>query len=437
MGRGNCRWAVLALLAAGCGAVAAAPQLPFQSPAIHAGVASCAGSTCHGSERPLEGSAVQQDEYFTWRRKDAHASAYKSLQSERGQRIAANLGLRSAQDAPECLACHSDFAAPGRRGKRFQLSEGVTCEACHGPAENWLGPHISGSSHAQNVAAGLYPLEQPEARAQVCLHCHMGSERKPIDHRLYGAGHPELWFELDFFTLDEPAHFRVDADFRKRKPAFSPLQTWAAGQVVAARFYLEGLGGPGFAKAGLVPELRYFDCNACHHSMLAPRWQPAPGASPGQVRLSTAHLVMLRDLLAVLAPQQQAAWQQGLQELRAATTPAEVQASARKLRQALDGFAPAVIALDPGADDALRLLDRVSQTGLEQVLGDYAAQRQVWAALGAAGRSLQAAQRPEAEAVLAANKDLLKAISDPDGYDPAKAGAALRKLRALLPKAGK
>ena len=40
----------------------------------HLGVASCAGSACHGAAR-MSGTSVRQDEYLLWQRKDRHAQA--------------------------------------------------------------------------------------------------------------------------------------------------------------------------------------------------------------------------------------------------------------------------------------------------------------------------------------------------------------------------
>src|SRR4051812_14443910 len=101
--------AVLALLLAAlpCGA-ADIPALPFTNPAIHLGVSSCAGSSCHGALQPWPESTVRQNEFITWQDKDPHSKAYKVLMSDRSKRIAKNLGLANAYDAKMCLDCHAD-----------------------------------------------------------------------------------------------------------------------------------------------------------------------------------------------------------------------------------------------------------------------------------------------------------------------------------------
>ena len=135
------------------------------------GVASCAGSTCHGRAEG-DGAVVRQDELRLWQepssRAGAHSRSYAGLVSPRGERIAGALGLGSAGSAAACLGCHATPAGP--RGERFLLSDGVGCEGCHGAASGWIASHYAvGASHAGNVAGGMIPLDNPQARASVCL----------------------------------------------------------------------------------------------------------------------------------------------------------------------------------------------------------------------------------------------------------------------------
>src|SRR5258708_11463005 len=161
------RLAAGALLAFVAGSLPAAAQQ--KDDGQHLGVASCAGDNCHGSVRRLPGSRVAQDEYLIWKNKDKHSRAFTVLKEERGLRIARNLGLPDAESAPICLTCHTDDVPPARRGPRFQLADGVGCEACHGGAVGWLGVHLSGSDHPTNIAAWLHPTDEPRPRTERCL----------------------------------------------------------------------------------------------------------------------------------------------------------------------------------------------------------------------------------------------------------------------------
>ncbi len=69
------------------------PPLPFSEKTPHLGVASCAGSSCHGALEPWQNSTVAQREFITWEEKDPHSNAYQTLLSADSKRIAHNLGL--------------------------------------------------------------------------------------------------------------------------------------------------------------------------------------------------------------------------------------------------------------------------------------------------------------------------------------------------------
>ncbi len=304
----TCGLKILAAVLAVTGTAPALAQtaLPIDSEDKHLGVATCAGSTCHGTPKPFEDSPVLQNEFITWHREDQHAQAYKVLLNEQSRRIARSLGLDNAHTAKECLVCHTDYVAEEARGRRYQLSDGVGCEACHGGAERWLGLHVTGAgTHEENVQAGLYPTEDPSARATLCLSCHLGNVgQRRIDHRIMGAGHPRLSFELDTFTIIEPWHFKIDDDYGKRKPVFSHAEIWALGQLSAAATFLDSLVNS--KHKGIFPELVYFDCQSCHHPMAYgdlfkhPKrgWTPrrTTGLGPGVVRLNDATLLMVASI---------------------------------------------------------------------------------------------------------------------------------------------
>jgi hypothetical protein len=230
------------------------------------GVASCAGSTCHGRQE-ANGPVVRQNELLTWQDPSspsgAHSRAWQVLKQPRSIAIASRLGLGPAEAAPACLACHADTAMP--RGPRFQLSDGVGCETCHGAASGWLASHAAvGATHAANVSAGMRPLDQPRARAALCLDCHLGDEGdRFVTHRMMAAGHPRLSFELDLFTTLQQ-HHDEDADYRARKPVGAAMTTWAVGQSMAVERALRLYARPDRGQDGVFPEFTFFDCRTCH-----------------------------------------------------------------------------------------------------------------------------------------------------------------------------
>lgn len=311
---------VLAALAILFSTTALAAALPHEDGQIHEGVATCAGSQCHGATTAKADSNVLQNEYYLWSREDRHAQAYKTLLTEESKTMGRRLGITPHTDK-QCLVCHSDYVPEAMRGKRFRLSDGVGCEACHGGSENWLVSHVEkGATHADNLKAGLYPSDNPQARAKMCLTCHLGGPDHPIDHRIMGAGHPPLGFELDTFTAIQPAHYAMDADYAQRKGIRPPVEVWATGQMISALRYLEELASPRLQN-GLFPELVFFDCYACHHELSAARWdaETAPGLGVGAVRLHGVNLLLVGQILEVTDAAAGKRWDAAVRELHVAS----------------------------------------------------------------------------------------------------------------------
>lgn len=361
----------LALLLGLAGTAALAQPLPEEGRDIHEGVASCATSVCHGKVSADPAANVWLNEYRIWLRQDYHSRAYRTLQSAQSQAIAAKLGLPSAHAAKICLDCHADNVATEARGRRFQVSDGVGCEACHGGSGQWLESHAEAStSHADNVAKGMYPTEQPLARARLCLSCHLGTKDKFATHEIMGAGHPRLAFELETFTVNQPAHYEVDADYRERKPAIAPVNMWLAGLAITGMHTLELLQEDWFTKPSLVPELSFYQCHACHHPMDELRWsEEADGLPPGSARLNDASLVLLLAVLETLSPDAVEPLRRDLNALHRASlqTREQVVSAARTLHQRLQPLADR-LANDSYGVEQQRLLRR-------ELLAQAAAQR--------------------------------------------------------------
>lgn len=233
------------------------------SPHAHLGVASCAGSTCHGHS-VADGTPVRQDELKLWQEESsptgAHSRAYRVLLEPRGQGIIRRMGLDSAGVQRECLGCH---ASPGST----KVSDGVDCETCHGAAGSWISTHYTvGASYRRDVSQGMTDLVSPSTRASVCLDCHLSGdgEGQFIYHRIMAAGHPRISFELDLFsTLQQ--HWNEDADYLQRKGTkTNSMRTWAVGQAEAVNRSLALFSEPAKGMDGIFPEFTFYDCQSCH-----------------------------------------------------------------------------------------------------------------------------------------------------------------------------
>ncbi len=363
---------------------------------IHLGVASCAGNNCHGAIERSKGSSVAQNEYLIWSKSDKHHRAYTVLLEERAVRIARNLGLPNAATADMCLGCHADNVSPARRGPRFQISDGVGCEACHGGASTWLGVHISGARHSDNLAAGLYPTERPVARAAKCLSCHFGDpadDNRFVTHRIMGAGHPRMGFELDTYTAVEPAHFIVDQRYIERKGPVDDVQVWAVGQAVDLAKRMGAFLEPKRAPKGVFPELVLFDCQSCHHpyNSLHGGSYGASGSAPGSLKLYDANAVMLRAIAAHLAPAAAKALSSQILALQRASSESwgAVQGEAREMRRLANGLLPTLSGHDFSRDDATALTDAVISLGLSGDGTQYSDAEQATMALASIASALK------------------------------------------------
>jgi len=433
--------ALFALVATGPYAHAQETPLPLTAAAKHMGVASCAGSTCHGAITPWAGSPVRQDEYVVWLQKDRHAQAYNVLLSDRSARIARNLGLEKAHEAKICLDCHADNVPTQQRAAGFQIADGVGCESCHGGAENWLAQHVSGkSSHADNVAAGLFPADEVLARGRLCLSCHFGDQDRTITHRIMGAGHPRISFELDTFTATQPAHFVVDDDYKKRKSAPDHFKVWAVGQVMAVEALLDGLSDPARNRDGLFPELVYFDCHACHHAMSDTRWQPsaATGLGPGVPRIADANIIMLTAFLDHFDPALATEFRTRSRALHAATMrgPDAMLAAARNLKALTDGLAQKIAAADLGTGYMRPLLVALVSRGGHGVYNDYSAAEQAIMATASIADAMRGAglMTPAQHKTLSRAMDkCFTTVENDETFDPKAFRAAMQGVQAAVP----
>src|SRR3989442_6762782 len=266
-----------------CGA--AQSTKPATEAQKYIGPGSCAATSCHGSVKPVADSRILQTEYTTWILKDKHSRAFQVLTGEVGERMARILKLGTkAEESPRCLACHALYAMAEQRSRAFEISEGVSCENCHGPASAWLGSHTTRDwPHEKSVAQGMHDTRNVIHRTEKCLECHLGtnpqSAAKPtnkfVDHEMIAAGHPDLYFELDSFSAVMPRHWKAPRESEPGKPAedaaWVGVREWSAGQAVQLRAAMERLTWRAkderFDKKDVWPEFSELSCFACHHAL--------------------------------------------------------------------------------------------------------------------------------------------------------------------------
>ena len=399
----------------------------------HLGVASCASSVCHGKLAPQSDENVWLNEFRIWSTEDRHGRAYKTLLNEDSKRMARNLGLENAHTAKICLDCHADNVPVDKRGPKFQISDGVGCEACHGGGERWVESHTEpGVTHQQNLDAGMYPTEDASERARMCLNCHMGNQDQFTTHRIMGAGHPRLTFELDSFTANQPAHYDVDDDYIERKGTMLPFTLWLSGQVDAANRYLSLVQSKLLSSAGIAPEFSLYDCHSCHHAMEDQRWggiRRQQGLQPGGLRLADHHLLMLRAVAGAIggeAPRQLDASLARL--LRAGQSSYKAtRDSAKALSDWLTARKQSWLQRSFTNDEIRRIRKAIAKQGADGRLNDYSAAEQAFTAIESLSLIVG-----DADALGGVLDGLFESVETERGYSPGRFRSASKKALARM-----
>jgi len=192
-----------------------------EKPSKFLGARSCSSSSCHG------GAETNRNQYLVWSTRDFHhLRPYATLETARSERIAEVLRIANPSQDQRCTVCHAPLhtVPDSQLHQETKITEGVSCENCHGPAENWLRAHTRTDwSQEDRVHAGMRALKNIYVRANTCVACHQN-----VDTDLQQAGHPELIFELDGQEVSQPRHGRRSLE----KPG---PQIWLVGQAVALR----------------------------------------------------------------------------------------------------------------------------------------------------------------------------------------------------------
>ncbi|MEJ5977295.1 multiheme c-type cytochrome [Novosphingobium sp. PS1R-30] len=413
------------------------------------GVASCAGSTCHGRSEG-DGKVVRQDELMQWQEPSskggAHSRAYAALTSPRGQKILSALSLGKAESASACLGCHATNAGAGERGGRFRLTDGVGCESCHGAASGWISSHYAvPATHVSNIAQGMIPLENPKARASVCLDCHFGSSKTGqfVTHSMMAAGHPRVAFELDLFS-DLQRHWDDDADYRQRKGRGDSVRLWAVGQAEAVQRSLSLFQQPQFASEGIFPEFYFYDCHSCHRSIddqpnRARTFETNPGRPMtfGLPPYNDENIIMLSAVAQVLAPGQAGAFDAASRQFHAAMGEGRPQAvaAASRLRAAAASLSSALAARQGSADSAFAVVDAIAGRVIAPRFTDYTGSAQAVMAVDTLLNSMVRQGRVTVGAAAGIRANINRAyaaVASPSSYDPPAFRAALGQAAGAI-----
>lgn len=425
-----------------------------------------------------------------WRELDFHTQAAQALTTPRAKAMGELLGYDVAKST-QCLNCHSghqkitaqtdrppQLAAP----REALVKHGVSCQACHGPAEKWWTAHTGAAeadadwwkkSSDEKHKLGLLDVRHPVTRAQVCLSCHLGSssEGKILTHDMYAAGHPPLQnFEVEAFVAGMPYHGVLIEEKTKSEPTahqdwhkagdFYRTRSALTGGIVALRMQVQlmldetawlNAANEDAAKRGAAaapaevlgerhrprwPELAHFNCASCHHELAADRAVPdrAGVGAPGRPMLRTWPTVLYEVAMvgsgletaagepsgdAILKPLENALGANPFGSQH--TGHAQVRRAAQIVADRLDRELAAFEARTIDRSAALKYLDAICAVGLSRPIEYEEARQLAWGATAIVAE-LKNAAATEAEKNQAAR--LETAVSDFDALG--EEGAALK-----------
>jgi hypothetical protein len=422
-------------------------------PVKYIGPGSCAATSCHGSVKPVAGSRILQNEYSTWIVKDKHSHAYQALTGEIGERIARILKLNAkAEESPKCLACHALYTTPEQRGRPFELSEGVSCENCHGPASGWLGSHTTRDwPHEKSVALGMRDTRDVIHRTEKCLECHLGTKEKFVDHEMIAAGHPDLFFELDSFSAVMPRHWKSPRESTPGKPvedtAWAGVRDWSAGQAVQLRAEMERLmwraKGERFDKKDVWPEYSELSCFACHHALVPAKdsWRQEHGFDsrrPGDPAWNSSRYAVFRLLAKQIDPSSAEQLDHQLAEVAAEMSKLNpdrnaVANSASSTAPIAQHFAERLATMQYDQPLVLRILQRIPDDAETISLADERAAEQAAMAMDSLYIAYSKDAKPSnADEVRAAINELFRQLENPSSYNADQFAASLRRIRPML-----
>lgn len=144
------------------------------------GVEDC--GTCHKTDK-------QGKQLDIWKN-SKHAQAFKTLQTEKADQIAKELGHETpAAQTEACLKCHASGFNVDKTllGKKFKVEDGVQCETCHGAGSNYKSLKVM-KSREESIANGLIVHEKLE---DFCVSCHNPESPTFVEFKL-----EEMWDKI-------------------------------------------------------------------------------------------------------------------------------------------------------------------------------------------------------------------------------------------------
>jgi len=300
-----------------------------------------------------------------------------------------------------------------------------------------------------DARAGLTPLDNPKARANVCLDCHYGSSKPGqfVTHAMMAAGHPRISFELDLFSALQQ-HHQIDADYVARKGGSSSVRVWAVGQAEAVRRSTGLFAQPKFGYEGAFPQFYFLDCHSCHRTIsdgpqrkLTFETNPGRPIPFGNPPFNDENMIMLSAVAGALVPGEAGAFQTAAREFHKAmgVGPAEARAAAQALSARAGALSDALGARAYAEADAFKVIAIIAGEATAPRFTDYAGSVQAVMAIDTLLNALVREGRITQGAAAGIRGDIArayKAVEEPNAYRPGDFRAALKAAAGAIGRLG-
>ncbi len=206
---------------------------PFASAKV---VSSQKCGTCHSQE-------LKQ-----WER-TPHFKTFSELRTK-GKSIMTKMGLKgSIKRSGECMNCHFTTEPSGSKLKAIS---GVSCESCHGPAQDWLFIHndyqgftretepaeIKAKRHAKSSDLGMNLPENTYAVIENCYRCHSITNEKLVNIGGHTSG---TGFEAVAWSQGMVRHNFLFSQENKSSSVKRLRMLYLVGSFLSVEYRLRGL----------------------------------------------------------------------------------------------------------------------------------------------------------------------------------------------------
>ncbi len=188
-------------------------------------------------------------EVRVWKQTPHHQTFLTLHRNPNAKQIASRMGIASFKTDSECIKCH--YTVQDQHGEMKSIS-GVSCESCHGAAQNWVAVHndYGGANRdsespehrfqrlRDSIAGGMRNPINVYLLAQSCYRCHTVPSERLVNVGGHNAG--SLDFEIVSWSQGSIRHNFVRSDGATNDPSSRDRlrQMFIAGMIADLEFSL-------------------------------------------------------------------------------------------------------------------------------------------------------------------------------------------------------